>query len=104
MLKHQTLTLEEAAHFLKMSPECLRRKVKAGDIPGCKPGKKWVFLEDRLVEWLSISNLKAANPLNLNINETSKETKCQSTNVKTSGGYNLRPHRGKGYKDLLALR
>jgi excisionase family DNA binding protein len=103
MLKHNTLTLEEAASFLKMSSECLRRKVKAGDIPGRKTGKKWVFLEDRLVEWLSNTDL-AVKPVNFISDEKVRNSKCRSINVKTSGGYNLRPQRGKGYKDLLALR
>ncbi len=38
--------------FLNMSPEVLRQKVKAGDVPGAKPGKCWVFLEDDLAEYI----------------------------------------------------
>ena len=36
----QTLDLHEAAEFLKMNPEVLRRKAKAGLIKGSKPGKR----------------------------------------------------------------
>ena len=42
----KTLDLEEVAAFLRMNPEALRQKVKAGIILGAKPGKWWVFLED----------------------------------------------------------
>ena len=48
----KTLNLQEAAAFLNMSPEVLRQKVKAGDVPGAKPGKCWVFLEDDLAEYI----------------------------------------------------
>lgn len=42
----------EAADFLLMAPEALRRKAKLGEIPGAKPGKHWVFIEEHLAEWL----------------------------------------------------
>lgn len=44
----QTLNLLEAATFLRMHPEELRRRAKLGHIPGAKPGKSWVFLQDDL--------------------------------------------------------
>lgn len=48
----KTLDLKEAAAFLKMTPEGLRRKVVNGEIPGAKPGKRWCFREDDLAEYL----------------------------------------------------
>jgi hypothetical protein len=42
---HRTLSLNEAAKFLHMSPAVLRKKACAGFIKGAKPGKRWVFLE-----------------------------------------------------------
>ncbi len=48
----KTLDLQEAAAFLRMNPETLRQKTKAGIIPGAKPGKCWVFLEDDLAEYI----------------------------------------------------
>jgi excisionase family DNA binding protein len=48
----ETLTLEEAARFLKLSPEALRRKTKAGMIPGAKVGKCWCFYKLDLVDYL----------------------------------------------------
>ena len=48
----KTLNLQEAADFLKMTPEGLRIKAIRGDVPGAKPGKRWVFSEDDLAEYL----------------------------------------------------
>jgi len=48
----KTLDLKEAAAFLKMTPEGLRRKAAMGEIPGAKPGKRWCFSEDDLAEYL----------------------------------------------------
>jgi excisionase family DNA binding protein len=47
-----TLDLNEAAAFLKMSPEALRRKAKAGEIPGRKVGKRWCFIKSDLVAYV----------------------------------------------------
>jgi excisionase family DNA binding protein len=47
-----TLTLKEAADFLNMSPEALRRMAKAGEIPGAKIGKSWVFYLPDLVAYI----------------------------------------------------
>lgn len=48
----KTLNLEEAAAFLHMHPYTLMQKVNAGEIPGAKPGKRWVFIEDDLADYL----------------------------------------------------
>ncbi len=48
----KTLDLNEAAAFLKMTPESLGLKAKSGAIPGAKPGKRWCFREDDLAEYL----------------------------------------------------
>ncbi|MDH4002706.1 MAG: helix-turn-helix domain-containing protein [Xanthomonadales bacterium] len=48
----RTLGLKQAAAFLKMSPGLLQAKAKSGDIPGAKPGKRWVFLEDDLAAYI----------------------------------------------------
>ena len=42
--------LEQAAAFLQMNAEELRARAKRGAIPGAKIGRRWVFLEDDLVE------------------------------------------------------
>ncbi|MDR0576085.1 MAG: helix-turn-helix domain-containing protein [Candidatus Accumulibacter sp.] len=48
----QTLSLTEAARFLKMHHEEVRRRTKAGIIPGAKAGRAWVFIDIDLAEWL----------------------------------------------------
>lgn len=48
----KTLTLHEAADFLKLHPEELRTRAKAGLVPGAKTGRRWVFIEDDLASYL----------------------------------------------------
>jgi hypothetical protein len=48
----RTLTLDEAAAFLHMHPEEVRTRTKRGLIPGAKTGRRWVFLEIDLVEFV----------------------------------------------------
>src|SRR6185295_5126293 len=48
----KTLDLREAAVFLKLHPQTIRRLALAGALPAAKPGKCWVFLEDDLANWL----------------------------------------------------
>ncbi len=52
----RTMDLAEAASFLKMHPDTLQRKARAGIIPGAKNGK-WVFLEADLASYAN-NNLK----------------------------------------------
>jgi hypothetical protein len=44
----RTLDLEEAAAWLKIHPNRLQERAKAGEIPGAKIGKRWVFIEEDL--------------------------------------------------------
>ena len=46
-----TLSLIEAARFLKMHAEEVRRRAKAGILPGAKAGKCWVFIDDDLADY-----------------------------------------------------
>jgi hypothetical protein len=48
----RTLDLNEAALFLRLHPHTLEAKARAGEIPGAKPGKCWVFLDVDLADWL----------------------------------------------------
>ena len=48
-----TLTLPQAADFLKLHPQTLIQRARAGKIPGAaKPGKRWVFPEEGLRAYL----------------------------------------------------
>ena len=44
-----TLNLAEAADMLKVSPDALLRKARAGIVPGAKVGRRWVFVRDDLL-------------------------------------------------------
>ena len=47
-----TFGLKQAAAFLRCHPEELRRRAKAGIVPGGKVGRAWVFLEEDLAAYL----------------------------------------------------
>ena len=47
-----TLNLEQAAAFLHMHPMTLLRRAQSGLVPAAKPGKRWVFVEVDLIEYL----------------------------------------------------
>ena len=49
----ETLDLHEAADFLKLHPEVLRRRARAGQVPAAKVGRCWVFLHEDLVGYLA---------------------------------------------------
>ena len=45
-----TLDLQQAAELLRIHPVTLQAKAKAGEIPGAKIGKCWVFVEVDLID------------------------------------------------------
>lgn len=47
-----TLDLEQAAEFLKMSPETLRKWAHARRIPSTKIGRRWVFTKELLTAFI----------------------------------------------------
>jgi len=47
-----TLTITEAADFLKIHPQTLRQLAISGTVAGAKIGRAWVFLQDDLVCFL----------------------------------------------------
>ena len=48
----KTLNLREAAAFLHMHPEEVRTRAKRGLIPGAKIGRRWVFIDVDLAEFV----------------------------------------------------
>jgi hypothetical protein len=48
----KTLNLNEAAAFLHMHPEEVRTRAKRGLIPGAKVGRRWVFIDIDLAEFV----------------------------------------------------
>ncbi|MFZ5531111.1 MAG: helix-turn-helix domain-containing protein [Pseudomonadota bacterium] len=57
----RTLDLKEAAAFLHIHPVTLLRKAQAGEIPGAKPGKCWVFLDIDLADYLRSNYARRAS-------------------------------------------
>jgi len=94
-----TLTLQQAADFLHMSPAVLRQKAARGLILGAKPGKCWVFLQSDLVAYL-----RSLYPTREQAPCSDKEViPCHFINAAVSGGSNLRPPADNSYADLLKL-
>jgi excisionase family DNA binding protein len=53
--KLATLGLEEAAAALRMAPSTLRKRARAGKVPGYRPGRQWVFLSAEIEAYLRAS-------------------------------------------------
>jgi excisionase family DNA binding protein len=83
-----TLDLAQAAQLLKVHPKTLQRLAKAGQVPGLKVGRAWVFLEVLLIEWLRAQSLARVSVVDLQEN-----SECRSTDARThrTGGSNYRP-------------
>ena len=98
---YKTLTLEEAAAFLMMSPAVLRQKAKAGIIKGAKPGKRWVFLECDLAAYLRSLYPEDGQASQSGCKEVSL---CHSTNAATPGGFGSQRPTEIEYANLLGLK
>jgi hypothetical protein len=96
-----TLSLVEAAQFLKMHPEEVRRRAKAGKIPGAKAGRAWVFIDIDLAEWLR--SLYAVPRQALQVALRKEIDPCHSINAVTPGGSMLSYSMANEYADLLEL-
>lgn len=92
-----TLSLVEAAAFLKMHLEEVRRRAKAGILPGAKAGKRWVFIDIDLAEYLR--SLYAATRQALRVTWR-KEYECHSSNAEVRGGL-ISPHQAASALDVL---
>jgi excisionase family DNA binding protein len=49
---NETWGIKEAAAFLRIHPDTLAERARAGEIPGCKVGRSWVFMPELLTEFL----------------------------------------------------
>ena len=79
-----SLNLKQAADFLKMHPEEVRRRTKLGQLPGAKIGKSYVFLEDDLVAYI---RARYASPRQaLQVTSQKEQQSCHSSNAVTRGG------------------
>lgn len=95
----KTLTVEQAAELLHIHPVTLLNKVRTGQIPGAKVGKRWVFVDVDLVEYL-----RAQYPARVVQGEHEEVSACHSINVRTrpSGGSRFTTVE-KSYKEALGL-
>lgn len=95
-----TLTLPEAAAFLKIHPVTLLVKAKAGEIPGAKIGKRWVFVEIDLIEHIRSQYGRRALQ-----GDHERNITCHSSNERTHpiGGSNSRPAVDRQYSEALGL-
>src|ERR1019366_4690637 len=94
----ETLDLKQAACFLKLHPEELRRRAKAGRVPAAKVGKCWVFLESDLADY--VRSLYASDWQALQV-MLGKDYPCHLSNAARSGGLTSSPPTGNEYDDLL---
>ena len=96
----RTLDLGEAAAFLKLHPQTVRRLARTGVLPAAKPGRRWCFLEDDLVRYLrSLYAPERQVPQGVH----RENLLWHSTNAAASGGLDLRPPTAEKYGDLLGL-
>jgi Helix-turn-helix domain len=91
----KTLNLSEAAAFLHMHPEEVRMRAKRGIIPGAKIGRRWVFIEEDLADFVRslYPEKRQALPVKNSLLE----------DVDRSSGTTSSRKRMKEYEDLLNL-
>lgn len=97
----QTLNLQEAAAFLKMHPEELRRRAKSGRISAAKAGRSWVFIDIDLADWLR--SLYAVPWQALQVALRKELEPCHFSNAVTPGGLTLSHQTASEYAELLGL-
>src|SRR5689334_14513067 len=96
----RTLSLIEAAAFLRVHREELRRRARAGQLPGAKVGRAWVFLEDDLADYLRSLYSQPRQALQVTL---IKEMECHFANAAVSGGSTSSLQMGSEYAVLLGL-
>lgn len=102
-IKIETFDLTEAATFLRMNSEILRRKAFSGEIPGTKSGKGWVFLNIDLVAYLR--SKYPPNKQDLQSAEgKEKEVQWDSKKEVVSGTSTLSSQTDEEYEKALGLK
>ncbi|WP_092593211.1 helix-turn-helix domain-containing protein [Pseudidiomarina indica] len=96
----KTYDLHQAAKYLCMSASHLGELARCKRIKAAKPGKRWVFLEKDLVEYLDALYSSGVNTPQQGCDEEESSWHC--INVGTSGGLASRRQVVKEYNKLLA--
>lgn len=95
------LTLRQTAELLQVNPETVRRLAQAGKIPSAKIGRKWVFIQQDLAQYI---RSQYSNPESVvQVVDNDEESLCQSILETTSGGLTLLHQTEKEYDALLGL-
>lgn len=103
----ETFNLIEAAKFMLMNAEVLRRKASTGEIPGRKVGKRWVFVKEHLADYISGRYPERGQALRVidgGLTTTGVLETCQSINVVKRGGFKLPQQTENEYSALLGLK
>ena len=88
----KTMGLKKASKFLKLHPSTVLIRARKDEIPGAKLGKRWVFIDEDLIEFIRSKYYAGKN---------NEESKCYSSEEKIiSGTTNLRSV-DRLYTDLL---
>ena len=76
-----TLSIAEAAALLHVHPKTLQKLAHRGEIPACKIGRAWVFVERLLVDHLVTQSLARVSVV-----DSQENTECRSTDARTVSG------------------
>jgi excisionase family DNA binding protein len=49
----EVLTVEQAAQYLQLNPETVRRAARSGRLPAARVGRRWRFHKTTLEQWLA---------------------------------------------------
>lgn len=96
----KTLNLQQAAKLLHVHPVTLLQKANHGEVPAAKIGRRWVFIDIDLFEYIRTKyNWRALQ------GDSLEDTKCHFTNAKVhhTGGSNL-PTTERRYREVLGLQ
>ena len=95
----KTLNLEEAAEFLHVHPITLQQKAKSGTIPGTKIGRRWVFIDVDLLQYIRSQYQPRA------LQGEQEKSECHFINAKTvpTGGSKSLLVEGE-YRKALGLK
>jgi excisionase family DNA binding protein len=97
---YETLTLYQAANFLKLHWQTLRAKAKRGEVPAAKLGRRWVFLREDLVSYLR-SHYSTGRPRSQVQQSVGDSLCCTNDPIRDSGGARSMHRMENEYNNLL---
>lgn len=78
------LTTKEAAEFLRLSVETVKRKASAGEIPAAKTGREWRFVREDLEAWLRAGGVRYEAVVDAGLLAVMRERMAASTGERYS--------------------